>query len=270
MNVGARKSAGRGFSVVEVMIFLAISGLMLVSAISLFSGTQARTQFSQSMRDAESKFQDIINDVSTGYFDEVQGYKCLASASGPYFVVDPSTSQGKNQQCIFIGKAVQVLPASGSTFIEFVPVYGNRVRISDGKDVSSFSEAEPVTGYYTTPISIDATSQYELKWGSHVKNVVSPSNSYLGGVYGSFSKYAASGSSSSVKSGAQQVSLLNHLVAANASKDSVKTCVRSKSACYLASPQPWVICFERSDGQETAQLTVDNATLTTKLEFIDC
>jgi prepilin-type N-terminal cleavage/methylation domain-containing protein len=45
MKTSPKLGAERGFTIIEVMIVLAVSGLILASAAALFSGKQSRTEF---------------------------------------------------------------------------------------------------------------------------------------------------------------------------------------------------------------------------------
>ena len=97
-----------GFTIIEVMIFLAVSGGLLISAIATISGQQGRTQFTTGVREFESRIQDLINDVETGYFPSNLQLECrIGGDSGPDFDIDATVSQGTNQECVFLGKALQ-------------------------------------------------------------------------------------------------------------------------------------------------------------------
>ncbi len=65
MNRGNRST---GYTIVETMIFLAVSSLMFISAMILINGRQSRAEFIQAVRVFEANLRDVANDVSTGYY----------------------------------------------------------------------------------------------------------------------------------------------------------------------------------------------------------
>lgn len=100
-----------GYTIVEVIIFLAVSGMLFVSATTLISGQQRRTEFSNAVREFEIRLLDIVNDVETGYFP-AGNYRCTAGiSSSPVVTAAATGAQGTNDTCIFAGKAVQFSPA---------------------------------------------------------------------------------------------------------------------------------------------------------------
>ncbi len=109
-------SNSRGYTIVEVMIFLVVSGALMGSAMTMISGQEEKTRFSQSVRTFEQDIQDIFNDVSTGYYSasspENVNFKCTPGASGSVSVTAGSSEQGSNQGCVFLGKIVQLTNGS--------------------------------------------------------------------------------------------------------------------------------------------------------------
>lgn len=90
-----------GYTIIETLIFLAISSLLFLSAVSTIGGRQASVQFTQATRDAQSKIQELINQVSTGYYPSA-GYTCTASVAGLSFT-NISSVQGTSKDCVFLG-----------------------------------------------------------------------------------------------------------------------------------------------------------------------
>ena len=70
-----RASGGRshGFTIVETMIVLAVSGALFTSAIFFIGGRQQKAEFTASVRNFETSINDIANDVSDGYFADNAG-----------------------------------------------------------------------------------------------------------------------------------------------------------------------------------------------------
>lgn len=106
-----------GYTLIEVMIFLAISGVLFVSAVALIQGQQGRTQFSQSIRDIDSKITQYVTEVSATYFPSTEKYSCSIDAGRPKLTTPPTGTKalGSNEDCIVLGKALQFHTSSGNT-----------------------------------------------------------------------------------------------------------------------------------------------------------
>lgn len=104
---GARPSVSMpGFTLIEVMIVLAVTGMLFISSAALISGKQNRTAFDQAIHQVESQLQQIINEVSIGYYPNMNNVQCNGAAS-VVLTRTPGTAQGTNAGCIFVGKALQ-------------------------------------------------------------------------------------------------------------------------------------------------------------------
>lgn len=109
---GATKYLG-GYTIVEVVIFLAASGALLVASATLINGRQERIRFSQSIVSLEQQLQDTFNDASTGYFPSNSDFSCTSTptggrSGGPRVRLDfaGDTDQGTNSGCVFVGKLI--------------------------------------------------------------------------------------------------------------------------------------------------------------------
>lgn len=131
-----------GYTIIEVMIFLAITAGMSVIAFTAFSGQQQRTQFAQAVRGTESQVQDWINDVNTGYFPSTR-VSCTSTVGSQPNVSSAGGSnptQGTNEACIFVGKVVRF---ENDRQIVLDSLAGNR-QSAPGIEVNSVEEARPV------------------------------------------------------------------------------------------------------------------------------
>jgi hypothetical protein len=148
MICGARP---RGYTVVEVMIFLAVTGALLVSAMFLVAGQQSKTEFAQAVREFESQVRDIINDVSVGFYPTNGRVKCeprMPLGSGVVMSEVP-TEQGTNAGCTFVGRVIQFAPqGSQGRVMRVYTIAGQRLSPSPPpnsvlREVTSLEDAEP-------------------------------------------------------------------------------------------------------------------------------
>jgi prepilin-type N-terminal cleavage/methylation domain-containing protein len=96
----------QGFTIIEVMIVLAVTAFLIAAALIYVSGQQQKAQFTQSIHDAQSKVDDIINKVGSGYYATTGNFNC--TTGGGVLNINPGTNtRGTNTGCIFIGRAIQ-------------------------------------------------------------------------------------------------------------------------------------------------------------------
>lgn len=137
MNMGGQKQPRpSGFTIVEVLIVLAVTGMLFVSIMLLLGGRQNKTEFSVGSREIGSQIQQLINEAQTGY-SGASNLRCDASSgSGTLRLTNSTNQEGTNADCIFIGKT---LIFRGDTVYTF-PMAGAR-KSSSGKEVSTPLEA---------------------------------------------------------------------------------------------------------------------------------
>lgn len=94
-----------GYTIVEVLIFLAVSGALLVAAMTMISGRQEKTRFNQSIDEMGQVLEDVFNDVATGYYPSNNNLACTDS---PALSITNSatTEKGTNSGCVFSGKLI--------------------------------------------------------------------------------------------------------------------------------------------------------------------
>lgn len=172
-----KSGAPRGYTIVEVMIFLAVSGGLLAMAILVFSGQQGRTQFATGAREIESRVRDVINDVSTGYYARSSSFDCTAGAAGPQ-IAPGGTFQGQNDDCIFLGRVIHFDVGGNGNQYNIYSVAGLR-QVQSGpdseQDVTDFDEAQPTASpllaeSLTLPAGISA-ERIQVNGTTHVDAV---------------------------------------------------------------------------------------------------
>jgi type II secretory pathway pseudopilin PulG len=187
-----------GYTILEVMLFMAISSFMFVIAANAVSGKQDNIEFRQAMNDINSQVRDAINDVNNGLFSSTQTFSCTANSIGSAPKIDPigpsasNQSQGTNKSCTFIGKAIQFSPA-GTEDKEFkiYTIAGRQYKgkVEDAIEVENLDEAKPtaITGY-------NMVSTQTLRSGLRVTDMKGDSGALTGvAFYKSFGKYEQTG-----------------------------------------------------------------------------
>ena len=105
MNSGATRRTD-GFTIVETMIVLAVSGALFVAIAASLSGRQNAAEFTNAIQGVQAQIQQTINQVAEGYYPNQQNFSCVAGGGGPQLTAGAS-GQGTNQDCVFLGKVMQ-------------------------------------------------------------------------------------------------------------------------------------------------------------------
>lgn len=120
-----------GFTIVEVLVVLAVTAGMLVMAATLISGKQARAEFQTGVRTTQAKIQTVLNEAASGYFPS-ENISCTIAfewyfGNIPHF--SNSGTKGANEQCIYAGNLLVFGPSTGPephmTEMKVFPVAGN-------------------------------------------------------------------------------------------------------------------------------------------------
>jgi hypothetical protein len=187
-----------GYTLLEVMLFLAISSIFLAISNVVLQGQTAHTEFVASMNDAASKMQQWVDQVKNGYSASsasataaLGNYNCTLDASGNPVLVSPGAAvagngTGSNLDCVFLGKAIMVNDKLGAgpkdlnNKIYAYTVLGRRtyddgtgqVLVNNIKNAKSTAAVFPVGSLNPT---INLTEVYKIPNGTRVRHV-SPSN----------------------------------------------------------------------------------------------
>lgn len=241
----------QGYTIVEAMIFLAISGAMFLLAATFINGKQAKVEFKQGINAMNVQVQQTINDVSNGYYPATTSLGCT-SGSGPVAPTFSGTNpgQGANQGCVFLGKFIQFggsTDPDGEYNTYTVAARQYKATIADGTLTSSFAEAFPVA---TTNLK----ESKKLPFGLRVTKITSSGTDITGvGFFNSFSSY--NGASGNLESGAQNVAVIPLPVAGAGRNQSeadmvnqIATLKSTGDSSVLVNPDI-LICFSGGSGQ---------------------
>ncbi|MGH7195197.1 MAG: pilus assembly FimT family protein [Candidatus Saccharimonadales bacterium] len=158
------KSCG-GFTIIEIIIFLAVSAAIFASAMTLLSGKQSKTEFSTGITQLTSGLQSAVGNVANGYYNLPPDYKCSAGLSGaPTISGGGSSTLGTNTGCTFIGEVLQFgTGSSDNQTYTIYPVVGRQYAPggTGTDDVTNLAQAIP-TSSIAGP---DITSATSLPYG---------------------------------------------------------------------------------------------------------
>ena len=242
----------RGFTIVEVLIFLAVSSALMVSAFTLISGSQNKASFTQSINDVQQQIDSVINNVANGYYSAGETQKqCVIIGGIPNFTGNP-VGRGSSADCIFLGRFIAF--TNGSDEYTVYNVAGRRQK--DGSDVTKMVDANPT-------IILDTEQKYTLKNGLTFK-----SNNGIN-AFGFFNGLgASSGVSDQLNSGYQQASFYGF--SSNASQLLPPNFASNYDSPNEKDPTAgYALCFDSATTNQSGVITIGGSgrTATSSLEI---
>ncbi len=122
--LGGKNKQPLGYTIVEVLIVLAVSGMMFVIAMNFINGKQAKAAFAQGTNELASQVQNTIEQVTNGQFSDIP-LNCTFNGT----VTDPNQPgmrpPGTNSTCVFLGKILRF--QSGTTSYDTLSLAAGRV-----------------------------------------------------------------------------------------------------------------------------------------------
>lgn len=112
-----RPEACFGYTIIEVMVVLAISGVMFLIAAQFINGKEAKTAFTSGVNEMASQIQDVIEQVNDGRYSDIH-----LNCSGGVATIGIG-QQGTNTGCVFMGKVIHF--ETGNRY-ELISVAANR------------------------------------------------------------------------------------------------------------------------------------------------
>jgi len=127
------KLRSQGYTIVEVMIVLAVSGVMFVIAANFINGKQANASFTSGVNDMRTSIQDMIDDVNDGRFSDKK-ISCEEGADSLTITFD-DREQGTNPKCVFLGKLLVSPVGTDKQKFQIISLAGLRLApsMSDAK-----------------------------------------------------------------------------------------------------------------------------------------
>ena len=135
----------RGFTIVETLIVLAVTGLLFVMAAVAVNGEQGRAEFHQAINDVQSEIQQTIDQVAAGDYQNTGNFTCKVGMSGNLDIQNPGvggSDQGSNTGCTFLGKVLQFDVKNNPEQYIVYPIAGLQ-KDNSGNEVSTLAAAAP-------------------------------------------------------------------------------------------------------------------------------
>lgn len=233
-------SENKGFTIVETMIFLVVSGVLFISVALLIAGQTAKYQAKDSINQVESIMRGTFNDVGNGYYPLTgDKFDCTPNPGAqPIITVPGSRERGQNTGCIIAGKSIEFR----SDDIKIETLVAN----ADIDTVPTPSLFVPIT-------QLDETKDY--KWGlKYINNPVS----YKNKVYIFYTKFKEeTGASEEYISGSQSISAFIYDTSLSpAEMVPIATVKTNNKFCFI-------------NGSNKSSLIISDYSLTIEAKYID-
>ncbi|MEO5627686.1 MAG: prepilin-type N-terminal cleavage/methylation domain-containing protein [Candidatus Saccharimonadales bacterium] len=261
-----------GYTIVEVMIFLTISAVLLVSAIGLLGGRISGTQFNQSVQALDSKIRTVANEAATGTYPSTPDFDCTVPATEPQITPLTSNKQGTRSDCVFAGKVINFgVTSSGcslpvdSAKCESADVYtvvGRRVLADKKTVVTGLTGANGASPRIVTTPNI--TEVYPFGYSTRVSGIYRVKSGVLTQVsgLGFFQGFNASyGSNGDLNSGAHGVETwtVRNQTAIGISPLTIDQMAAAVKAETIDAPEPdsqVLVCLK--NGSRKASITISS------------
>lgn len=241
-----------GYTIIEVMIVLAVSGTMFLIAANFISGKQGRTSFTAGVNETASRIQDVIEQVNDGHYTD-KGLTCTAGTP-PTFAVSATPQQGANEQCVFLGKLMHFEQGTTPNDYEVFSLAGNR--LSAGAPAVTLAAADP------TPVvggGIDLTTHQTIAQNLDVGKLTIYTPASVPGYEFGFIQGLGAASTTGIAgapldSGAQHLSLVYAPGIVSANTNAGEPTIVTAITGNLAFADSAKLCL--TDGTRYAEITV--------------
>ena len=140
-----KKLSNKGFTIVETLIVLTITGILFMSVVTMVEGKRQTTEFKQSTNAIKGQIEQVMSEVQSGYFPSGPSFSCSVSFGNVNFPSASATEQGANRDCVFLGKVLQFSKSAYGTDPQQYSVYtiaGRRQNIFM-QPVTEFTDSDP-------------------------------------------------------------------------------------------------------------------------------
>jgi prepilin-type N-terminal cleavage/methylation domain-containing protein len=256
-----------GYTIIEVMIVLAISGVMFVIAASFISGKEGSSAFTEGSNEFSSQIQQIISQVADGQYTDVN-LNCIVAIPGDTLTFTDSDNdgslQGTNAACDFLGKFMHFQESGNKTLYEVFSLAGARTDDTLASATPIVGNGIDLTTQQTTPQSLDVID---------VKVTDASGTTHTSNGIGFVQSQATCDAADSCVTGSQTVSMVySPGLDSPAGSSMNETAAKNAITGHLSAATAAVICL--SDGTRYAKIALGDSTnlssqLNATLEYIN-
>lgn len=247
----ARKQ--RGFTIIEVLIVLAVTAAMFLLAVLSINGKQDTAEFQQAVNDVRSSLQQEIDQVSAGDYTDTGNFTCNGT-SGSLVIAKGVNKEGSNTGCVYLGKVLQfaVKSTSPQQFIAY-PIAGLQT------NTGTLASATPdviAPGVTTNKGAFpDASVDNNLHYGLNVVSMTSGGHN-IGAV--AFVSSLGSYSGGQLVSGSQTLSLIPiYNSSLGATEGTTVDAINTNIVSSPTNPNGGVqICFASGGTKQSGLITI--------------
>lgn len=210
-----------GFTMVETMIFLAVSTAVFAVSIAIVSEQQSRAEIRFGMEEFSGQVRDVMNDVSTGFYERPENLQCRTNPGTGTLQLNagPANELGQSRDCIFIGRIIHFDPEPSDypftldeeqVYRVFTVAGRRQIPVAgpsgDSRDVTTLVEATP-----RAIEDAETQSNYILPYGIRIATAkVSGTNidAYAFGVFTRFASYENNSVGTVFESNARDVQIV--------------------------------------------------------------
>jgi hypothetical protein len=215
---GVKKTPGTktGFTIIEVMIFLAVSGVIFLIAAQFINGKQAQADFTQGMHNADAIVMTLINNVANGNYALPAGdyLSCSFKPGGGLIVnavpASPSTVYYGTPGCSFVGLVLAPETNSNPYIYSTFTVAGCQYVLSGGGGCTSSPNSVPTQYIANEYPSVVTSMTQSANWPGQLEITSmyivdsSTGTSSPTGAVGVFGVLPQTGSTGILQAGSQQ------------------------------------------------------------------
>lgn len=255
-----RKSLA-GFTIVEVLIVLAVTGGLFASAVTLLNGRQNKTDFYTAINDMQQQMQQVINETASGYYPGDNTFSCTPHGASNYPKIDTLgvSEQGTRNGCIFLGKVVQFGSPEFTDPEKYTvwPIVGNQLD-SSGDPVTTIADALPApVDPIKTVVAIPGGMTVPYMHYNGSVNNTSGIGFLAGDASGAFASASATGG---LASGGQQLSLyaINSSSVTNTTTSQMNNILSTSSSASSKYVHANIveICFNSGTTKQSGLITI--------------